>query len=982
MRERKSFSRFLLLLSFACLLPAYAGAQSSAQSDTQSDTLKACLSEYFKHYTAPAFQPTGVCKLLDFSVDSATATININTNDVFGSQPFTARVINSIYASLSRHLPAEYQKYKLNIYSENRPLSDLIPNPYRQKRDKSRLWGGKKYSGEPWTFNASRPYVFLHGLQGKHLSVCSSHGRYYSHQDASWQWQRPYLFCTTEDLLTQTFVVPFLIPMLENAGAVVYSPRERSWQTGEVIVDNDAAAANGQYAERQDGGQWQQSAVAGFAAAKAVLHDGENPFTMGTSRIVAATRNSRRVSMATWIPKLPSSGRYAVYVSYPSVTGSVPDARYTVIHGGERTNINVNQRMGGETWVYLGTFYFEAGQNARNCVTLSNFSAQKGYVGADAVRFGGGMGNIARGEDASTGEPLTSRLPRYLEGARYAAQWGGFPYSAYSSYSGADDYKDDINARSYAANYLAGGSIFSPNAEGKRVPLELSLAVHSDAGYKGGGIVGTMSISTTGGGDEHTYPGGVSRKSSYDFASMLCDGVAMDMSRIYRFAWPRREVYDKNYSESYRPSFPAAIIETLAHQNFRDMIYAHDPWFKFNFARGIYKSILRFITFEHGEKYTVAPLAPESFYVEFTGEDEVTLHWSAVKDSLEPTATPTGYILYVRRGDGDFDSGTYLKRNSYTMKLRGGTVYGFRVTAVNAGGESFPTETLAACRANTQARPVLIVNCFDRLSGPAVIEKEDSVGFDIYDDIGVPYIETPEYSGAQINFDPAHGGDDSQKGLGRSGYELAGKLIRGNTFDYPSVHGKAIAQKYSFVSASRKAVEKGRVNLGKYPVVDLIFGLQKRGKYDFKNFKTFNSALRTKINAYLSGGGSLLTSGAYIGSDMHSSADREFLSSSLHCSYAGSVRQEESISGAMVRFRVEQKLGRDTYAVQRMDCLRPASGAQGAFKYSDGKTAGVIWQGTKARCATLGFPLESITSRESLRQVMGNLMKFLMHEDK
>ena len=31
-------------------------------------------------------------------------------------------------------------------------------------------------------------------------------------------------FCTTEDLFTQSFVIPYIIPMLENAGAIVYTP--------------------------------------------------------------------------------------------------------------------------------------------------------------------------------------------------------------------------------------------------------------------------------------------------------------------------------------------------------------------------------------------------------------------------------------------------------------------------------------------------------------------------------------------------------------------------------------------------------------------------------------------------------------------------------------------------------------------------------------------------------------------------------------
>ncbi len=35
------------------------------------------------------------------------------------------------------------------------------------------------------------------------------------------------------------FVLPYVIPMPENAGAIVYTPRERDTQKNEIIVDND-----------------------------------------------------------------------------------------------------------------------------------------------------------------------------------------------------------------------------------------------------------------------------------------------------------------------------------------------------------------------------------------------------------------------------------------------------------------------------------------------------------------------------------------------------------------------------------------------------------------------------------------------------------------------------------------------------------------------------------------------------------------------
>ncbi|MFC2491017.1 MAG: hypothetical protein ACFNVK_13270 [Prevotella sp.] len=96
------------------------------------------------------------------------------------------------------------------------------------------------YQGRPLTTNLSKPFNITAGLGGRHLSVWASHGLYYETKRNSWQWQRPPLFATNEDLFTPTIVLPYLIPMLEKAGAIVLSPRERDLQTEEVIVDNDA----------------------------------------------------------------------------------------------------------------------------------------------------------------------------------------------------------------------------------------------------------------------------------------------------------------------------------------------------------------------------------------------------------------------------------------------------------------------------------------------------------------------------------------------------------------------------------------------------------------------------------------------------------------------------------------------------------------------------------------------------------------------
>ena len=57
------------------------------------------------------------------------------------------------------------------------------------------------------------------------------------------------------------------------------------------------------------------------------------------------------------------------------------------------------------------------------------------------------------------------------------------PYPVYGGYEGKNDMNDDINVRSRTVNYLAGKSLFNPTEEGLGIPFEMSMALHSDAGF-------------------------------------------------------------------------------------------------------------------------------------------------------------------------------------------------------------------------------------------------------------------------------------------------------------------------------------------------------------------------------------------------------------------------------------------------------------------------------------------------------------------
>lgn len=920
------------------------GGQTWAQNSNTS-AIKDKLENYFKNYKPQGAQFSRTAHLSDLEMDDENETLTVKVNDAFAEQSFTPQVVEDIYAKIKEVLPSPYDDYFLRVETHNYEIQELIPNRLRKHKDKTRMWGTTDYQGEPWVKNMDVPHDITEGLQNRHLSLWASHGRYYDVKNGVWKWQRPKLFGTTEDLFTQTIVVPYLIPMLENAGAVVFTPRERAWQKEEVIVDNDGSKRN--YIEATSHGKWKDAPMAGFAYHDTAYVDNENPFMAGTARMVKTTNSKSRYSLASYQPDFPKSGRYAVYVSYQTVDNSIDNAEYTVWHKGERTVFHVNQRMGGGTWVYLGTFEFDKGYSEFNRVTLTNQSNQSGVVTTDAVRFGGGMGNIRRGE-------TVSGLPRAIEGARYYAQWAGMPYSVYSGRMGTDDYADDINVRSNMTNYLAGGSPFVPDTTGLRVPIELSLAVHSDAGIakEENGIIGTLSIFTSNF-NEGKLNAGISRLASRDFADALLTNISTGLQYQYG-RWNRRELYDRNYSETRLPAVPSAILETLSHQNFNDMRYGHDPHFKFTLARIIYKTILRYVNEQHNRSCVVAPLAPENFYIELS-KNKARLHWEEVTDLQEPSAEATGYIVYTSQGGADFDNGTYVKGKSHELELEPDMLYHFKVVAVNKGGRSFPSETLSAYYHPGAKKTVMIVNNFHRLSSPAIRTIGGEKEFDINDDPGITYGTTAGWAGLSF--------------------------VAGNEFNYVTTHAKAIAsaQEYNIVSASDKVIEDGKVKLKNYPLVDLVLGLERNDGHSLVYYKTFTKSMRKTLTDYTRRGGALLVSGAYIGTDIMGTEEEQFVSEILKCTYGGQYRAENNqVNGLGTVIPYYNMLNEEHYAATSADILRPAAPAFTVMQYADGQDAAVAYKGRDYRSFTMGFPFECIMDEQKQGAIMRGILNFLL----
>lgn len=889
-------------------------------------------------------------------------------------------------------------------------------------------YSGTDYNGAPWVTRTSRPYAFSRGLDGRHLSVWASHGRYYDTDKKKWIWQRPFLFCSTEDMLTQSFVYPFLIPMLENAGAVVFTPRERDYQPNEAIVDNDTPSRYGTYAE---GGTW-TTVAPGFSCNFSVLNDTIQPFTLGTARTALAGSGSS----ALWMPQIPSAGRYAVYVSYATLPGSITDAHYTVRHAGGTTTFNVNQQMGGGTWVYLGTFLFEAGQSERNCVVLTSESTSAGttinghqaVVSADCVRFGGGRSMAERsvpekfetytthlevvGDDITSlrdsivtdtivnyryGAGVTSGLPRYLEAARYYTQWAGLPDSLFNRAHGSGDYNDDLRSRSYLLNRLAGGSVYVPDTLGMGVPFELQFALHTDAGYhRNDRVFGSLAIAT--GYDDNAHPeyrSGLSREVSRGYADRVLHDVAADLSRLYSVDWPQRELRVANYSETRSPQVPSTILELLAHQNFTDMVYAHDPNFKFSASRAIYKALLRQVYHLHnlGDP-VIQPLPVTAISATFDPDvpNGVLITWQPQTDPLEPSAMPTDYVLYIRQDNNDWDEGTLMQGNTAALvNVTPGIHYQFRIGALNGGGESFPSEPVSAYLSpRAGSRHVLVVNAFDRLSGPARISTADTAGFDLNTDVGVSYLVNTSLCGAQTNFRRSDNGKNGSSALGFCSSEYTGLALAGNAFDGIALHtddmiSAAAASDNSALNVSISSMSRAAFDLvnpdalSRYALIDYVAGLQADKPYNLKHYDVYSDATTTRLTSYVAQGGAIFVNGSHVGQ-----GDSLFVASTLHAVPRAEVLHSDrgTFSGLGIDIPVHNRPNDVHYPVQNSQVLEPATpDAFSAFAYgttadaTPGYSAGVAWP----RGVVMGFPYDCICDPTTRRAVMNAVLRHLMH---
>lgn len=1008
---RKRFLPYIIGLSLFIVLPLH------AQTPKKERALVKIEKKTKKWRQSSDYKSTlGKVNVDSVRIDKSQKQINLYFSKNLSSRPIREAFCNEVRQSYTRRLGKKYAPYTVNFYTDRHLLQELVPNIFRTEIpvDKSRV--GSALDERIPLVRRLDGFQPSKGLYNCNLAVWHSHGLYYEASLDRWEYQRARLFGSVEDLSPMGYVLPYLAPMLENAGANVFLPRERDIQSHEVIVDKDLSTGKSELTIPSDVNY--DVLTPGFLK-KDTIFGNENPFKLGTSLRFSL---QGKPSEVWYVPEIPEEGEYAVYISFNQDSLNNSDVLYTVHHAGGSTRFLVNQKIGGGTWVYLGTFLFKDGKNSVNAaVSVAIPGNSKGTISLDAVKFGGGMGNVARrpadklipralsvndGKNASS--PIKdmnpenfswkiSGMPRYMEGARYFLQYAGMPDTlVYSLNNNKNDYNDDYQSRGMWVNYLAGKL---PGGIGLNIPMDLSLAFHTDAGVtQDESIIGTLAICSTDR-DKGLFPNGQSRLASRDLSDIIQDQIVNDLRLQFNPAWTNRGLMDQGYSEAKRPEVPAMLLELLSHQNLADIKFGNDPRFRFEVSRAIYKGMLKFLAYQQGRPYVVQPLPVDHFSISRLENKTIRLSWRPVLDSLEMTAKPFQYKVYKRNGDGGFDNGTVVADTSMTLTLdEYNKIYSFRVTALNEGGESFPGEVLSVGLAGEKAPVVLVVNGFDRICAPSTFDDGNLAGISWWNDQGVPDKTLTGFCGNQYDFNrKSEWQDDDNPGWGACSMDMEGKIIPGNTFDFSKIHGEAIlANGYSFISTSDEAFANPAFKISAYSMVDILMG-EEKSTPQFRNpckfdYSIYTPAFRDKLKEITQIGGSIFLSGAYIGTDLANDGDTlapkfakdvlHFIWRTDHASNTGKTYVTDYarkwFSGS---FEYNATYNPSIYTVEAPDAIEPfGAGAVSAFRYGDTRcSAGVAYQG-KYTTLVLGFPFETIANAGQRKELMHQVLQFMKVE--
>ena len=248
--------------------------------------------------------------------------------------------------------------------------------------------------------------------------------------------------------------------------------------------------------------------------------------------------------------------------------------------------------------------------------------------------------------------------------------------------------------------------------------------------------------------------------------------------------------------------------------------------------------------------------------------------------------------------------------------------------------------------------------------------------------------------------------DDDNPGFGASDSDYAGKVISGNTFDYPYQHGISILRAgHPFCSASADAFQTDTLIRDRFRHADLICGKQvttKTGNGSYPDrYRIFTSGMQDAVRDFCSNGGNILVSGAYIGTDIwdrvyETACDSTFRAESIKFaenvlgyrwitgfgSKEGKVKASGDFTAApeegALEFSYNTDYSSSCYRVENPDGIAPATpSGKTILKYTDsGISAGICNDTGRYRTVIIGFPFETIAEKEAADKIISSTLKF------
>jgi N-acetylmuramoyl-L-alanine amidase/Fibronectin type III domain len=776
----------------------------------------------------------------------------------------------------------------------------------------------------------SGPQLLSGSLSGKSVYLSPGHGWTYK-DSTSWYTQRPNTHGLVEDFSNADGIDQFLVPYLLAAGAQVVPVREID-HTPEMVILDDSDGTNfparGRYQQSGAKGAFSLSTIKGWGQPPLPLTGSVNPFALGFNKLMQGSK--QETARATFVPKVPRSGYYNVYIAYSMHSARASDARVRVAHPGGTTTFLVDQRRHGGTWVLLGRFYFNAGTDDKTgAVIVTNQTDDAGAnVSADAIRIGGGMGLTDRGGGSS-------KQRRSDENSRYHAQFSGAPSSVYNASSGNDG-SDDISSRSRFAAWV-------------HAPGEPAVYISHHTNAFNGTARGTISFvygKNPVDGKYEPTPKTLALGSD-KLANAVHSELMADVHADWDPKWQDRKVKSAYFGElntANQDEMPSMLLETAFHDNKDDAAALKEADFRRLVARAIYKGIVKYFATKDGNQPDLLPEPPVGLVARNSASGQVTISWQQPPSGGIYGDPAMSYRVFRSAGGYAFGNGADTgSKMSWTIKgLKPGQVIYLRVRATNDGGWSLPSPTLAVGISAGGQAPLLLVTGHDRFD-PAMNLK-----------LTYPKVNTAD--------------------------RLWPEQINDATYLVP--HGRALApSRIPFDSATHDAVDKGRVTPGSY---ELVLWQGGRGLH---NNRALTTAGRAALHKAAQAGTSLILSGTvlarWLGGAGASPEDKTFLAQILHATAEAPGQHTQvhpsspgPLEGLQTWGLTDHESG--PYDGRDTDVVAAAAGGKLAASYTPGGPGAVVQYsaGAGKPCSVLmGFALETVTPPARQAEILSQLFK-------